>query len=185
MMHLNDTLRKIPGIPPLPITGCRPAWIRFMPITEILSRWSSWGIICCLSPSYLTKIFKDSFKVTPIQYLINYRIERACHMLLQEDLSIEDIALKNGFNSANYFSRIFKQVVGISPKKYRHEEHIEMVNSKESQQLIVHYEVLESRIGRRKPICKSFLRPVFISQFPDRHRFPATFLLRDPESCHR
>ena len=51
--------------------------------------------------------------------------------------------MKNGFNSANYFSRIFKQVVGISPKKYRHEEHIEMVNSKESQQLIVHYEVLE------------------------------------------
>lgn len=142
MMHLNDTLRRIPGIHRSNnrLQTCLDTIHANYRNPLTLEQLAD---ICSLSPSYLTKIFKDSFKVTPIQYLINYRIERACHMLLQEDLSIEDIALKNGFNSANYFSRIFKQVVGISPKKYRHEEHIEMVNSKESQQLIVHYEVLE------------------------------------------
>ena len=67
----------------------------------------------------------------------------ACHMLLQNDLRIEDIALQTGFNSANYFSRIFKQIMGISPKDYRRQEHIETLNSKEAQQLIVRYEMLE------------------------------------------
>lgn len=91
-------------------------------------------------------MFKDNFKVTPIQYLINYRIKQSCQLLLQSDLRIEDIALQVGFNSANYYSRIFKSVTGISPKDYRKEEHIEILTQEETQQLIVRYEMLDKNI---------------------------------------
>lgn len=99
--------------------------------------------ICNLSPSYLTKLFKENFKVAPIQYLIEYRIEMACQMLIKTDLSIEDIALQTGFNSANYFSRTFKSVVGISPKDYRKRECQKIISLEESQQLITRNEMVE------------------------------------------
>lgn len=142
MMHLHDTLRKLPGP--------RQSNNRLQNCLDIIHANYQSNLtlkqlsdICNLSPSYLTKIFKESFQVTPIQYLIRYRIEMACHMLLQNDLRIEDIALQTGFNSANYFSRIFKSVVGVSPKDYRKAEHMETLNQKELQQLIVRYEMLE------------------------------------------
>ena len=142
MMHLNDTLRKIPGI--------RRSNNRLQTCLDTIHAnyqnpltLEQLADICLLSPSHLSKIFKENFKITPIQYLIHYRVEVACHMLLQDDLRIEDIALQTGFNSANYFSRIFKQIMGISPKDYRRDGHIEALNSKEAQQLIVRYEVLE------------------------------------------
>lgn len=142
LMHLHDTLRKLPGL--------RQSNNRLQNCLDIIHANYQSNLtlkqlsdICSLSPSYLTKIFKESFQVTPIQYLIRYRIEMACHMLLQNNLRIEDIALQTGFNSANYFSRIFKSVVGVSPKDYRKEEHMETLNQQELQQLIVRYEMLE------------------------------------------
>ena len=98
---------------------------------------------CNLSPSYLTKIFKENFKTTPVQYLIKYRIEMACRLLQRSDMRIEDIALQTGFGSGNYFSRIFKSVVGVSPKDYRKEQNLEFLTAQETQELIVRYEMLK------------------------------------------
>lgn len=142
IMHLHDTLRKIPGL--------RRSNNRLQNCLDIIHAnyrealtLEQLADICSLSPSYLTKVFKENFKVTPIQYLIRYRIDMACHMLLQSNLRIEDIALQTGFNSANYFSRTFKAIVGVSPKDYQKEEHLESLNQQETQQLIVRYEMLE------------------------------------------
>ena len=99
--------------------------------------------ICKLSPSYLTKIFNENFKTTPVQYLIKYRIEMACRLLQRSDMRIEDIALQTGFGSGNYFSRIFKSVVGVSPKDYRKEQNLELLTAQETQELIVRYEMLK------------------------------------------
>ena len=134
IMHLHNTLRKIPGL--------RRSNNRLQNCLDIIHAnyqehltLEQLADICNLSPSYLTKLFKENFKVTPIQYLIRYRIDMACHMLLQGNLHIEEIALATGFNSANYFSRIFKSIVGVSPKSYQKEGHMESLNQKESQQL--------------------------------------------------
>lgn len=142
VMKLHDTLRRIPGL--LHSHNQMQTCLDIIhanyqsPIT--LEQLAD---ICCMSPSYLTKMFKETFKVTPIQYLIRYRLDMACQLLLQNHLSIETIALKTGFNSANYFSRIFKQIVGVSPKDYRRQEQIETLNQKETQQLIVKYELIQ------------------------------------------
>lgn len=56
---------------------------------------------------------------TPIEYLTNYRINMAKEMLKVTSKSITDIALEVGFSNAAYFTKVFKQVRGITPKEYR------------------------------------------------------------------
>ncbi|MDO4879687.1 MAG: response regulator [Capnocytophaga sp.] len=53
------------------------------------------------------------------EYINKYRIEIACHLLKQTDKSITDIAFETGFNSQKYFSTLFKQSTGKTPKEYR------------------------------------------------------------------
>ena len=47
-------------------------------------------------------------------------IDRACQLLLHTNMKINQVALKLGFDDPYYFSRIFKKIVGTSPKDYRH-----------------------------------------------------------------
>ncbi len=58
--------------------------------------------------------------ITPHQYVIRRRIERAKQLLKQSDLRIVDIALACGFANQSHFSRHFRRIVGISPKEFRH-----------------------------------------------------------------
>lgn len=73
---------------------------------------------CGLSPNYFSKYFKDTVGVSPFEYLLKYRIEAACEMLLYSNLSITQICYDCGFNDLSYFIRIFKKHKGISPKGY-------------------------------------------------------------------
>lgn len=68
---------------------------------------------------YLTRLFKEQFGVPISTYLLSKRITRAKELLRFTDNSIEKIALECGMNDANYFSRMFKKVEGISPGEYR------------------------------------------------------------------
>ena len=54
-----------------------------------------------------------------INYLIKYRINVATTMLLNEDMSITDIATSTGFSSSNYFTIAFKKITGMTPKEYK------------------------------------------------------------------
>lgn len=85
--------------------------------------------ICQVSPSYLSKKFKESFQVSPIKYLINHRIEVASSLLLRSRMRIEEIAEEVGFESANYFARAFKQVKGVSPSEFRERECVRKVEN--------------------------------------------------------
>ena len=66
-----------------------------------------------------TEIFKRYTKMTPIEYLKSYRIEKAAVLLEETDVSISDIAYEVGFSGASYFSEMFRQVTGYTPLKYR------------------------------------------------------------------
>ena len=75
--------------------------------------------IAKITPNYLSKIFKESMGKTFTHYLNLVRIENSKKMLMSEELTLEEIALKSGFTDQSYFTKVFKKLVDVSPKKYR------------------------------------------------------------------
>lgn len=68
---------------------------------------------------YLCRSFREIAGMSPIQYLIAYRIEKACSLLAHTPRTITEIALDCGFDNISYFIRKFKAVKGCTPKEYR------------------------------------------------------------------
>lgn len=72
-----------------------------------------------VSYAWFRRVFKEIMGVSPGQYHINLRVEKACELLKETDLTAAEIAFHLGFESEFYFSRIFKKKMGLPPKKYR------------------------------------------------------------------
>ncbi|SNX53415.1 AraC family transcriptional regulator [Thermoanaerobacterium sp. RBIITD] len=72
-----------------------------------------------ISPFYFCRIFKKVTGFTFIEYLNAIRIKHAQLLLKESDQSITEIAQKVGFESGTHFSRVFKNIMHISPLKYR------------------------------------------------------------------
>lgn len=72
-----------------------------------------------LNVSYFHKIFKQVTGDTPMDYLNNIRINKACMLLEKSDIPVIEICGFVGFNSRQYFSYIFKKHTGIAPVEYR------------------------------------------------------------------
>lgn len=70
------------------------------------------------SISHFARLFKEIYSVSPVEYVNRQRIERAKSMLRTEMFTLTEIAEECGFLNVYYFSRIFKQLVGVTPKKY-------------------------------------------------------------------
>ncbi len=68
---------------------------------------------------YLTRIFKEQFGESVTGYLLQVRITQAKQRLRFTDKPIEEIAHECGMHDANYFSRMFKKVEGVSPGEFR------------------------------------------------------------------
>ena len=68
---------------------------------------------------YLTKIFKETYGSTINGYIIAKRITRAKQLLRFTDMTVDEIGGSVGMGDANYFSRTFRKVEGISPREYR------------------------------------------------------------------
>lgn len=73
-----------------------------------------------ISERYLRKIFSKNLNISPIEYLSQIRINHAIELLRISKLSIKEICYECGFQSPQYFSRIFKKQVGINPRKINH-----------------------------------------------------------------
>ncbi len=72
-----------------------------------------------ISETHFRRIFKTSYNMSPNQYLIFLRINRAKELLETGDQSIEEISELSGFASSSYFSRLFKERTGFSPYEFR------------------------------------------------------------------
>lgn len=76
--------------------------------------------VSSMSASRFYPNFKREMGVTPVEYLNHYRISRAIILLMNDEaLSVENISEKAGFESSEYFRRVFKKVTGMTPREYR------------------------------------------------------------------
>ncbi|MDA3965193.1 MULTISPECIES: AraC family transcriptional regulator [Enterococcus] len=70
-----------------------------------------------VSPTYLSKVFKESTGMSPINYLIQVRLKHAKELLANEQLTIREISQAVGYQDAYHFSKLFKKYYGVSPSQ--------------------------------------------------------------------
>lgn len=74
---------------------------------------------CNLNRSYFGKIFRETVNTTPQDFLIRYRMTKACEYLETTELSVGEISALVGYPNQLHFSRAFKKVNNISPREWR------------------------------------------------------------------
>lgn len=72
-----------------------------------------------LSKSYVNTIFLKCTQHAPMEFFTNLKMRQACNMLRDSDMYVYEIAQQLGYKDQYYFSRLFKKVVGMSPKEYK------------------------------------------------------------------
>ena len=75
-----------------------------------------------LSKSYVNSIFLKHTQHAPMVFFTNLKMRQACNMLRDSDMYVYEIAQHLGYKDQYYFSRLFKKVVGISPKEYKNND---------------------------------------------------------------
>jgi AraC-like DNA-binding protein len=75
----------------------------------------------CFSKFHFIRLFKKTYGKTPHQYLTWVRIEKA-KLLLQADISIEDVCFSVGFDSVSSFTGLFKRTATVTPSGYRQQQ---------------------------------------------------------------
>ena len=74
---------------------------------------------CGYSKSYFYRKFVKEIGYPPMDYFIRLKIDKACKLLIQTDMKVNQIAHKLGFKESQYFSRTFSHVMGFSPLEFR------------------------------------------------------------------
>lgn len=72
-----------------------------------------------LSPYHFARTFKELTGQTPMYYFTQLRLQQACHLLDTTRQPIGQVALAVGYSNPRYFSRIFHQTIGMTPRAYR------------------------------------------------------------------
>lgn len=72
-----------------------------------------------ISSRYLSKLFNEATNLTVLQYLNIYRINQAIDLMTNTDNSLTDISLTVGLGDIQHFSKLFKNIIGINPRKYK------------------------------------------------------------------
>lgn len=72
-----------------------------------------------MHPSSFARLFRQCTGHSPLEYLMNLRLEEACSMLHYDDASLDEIAVKTGFGERGYFTRVFSRGMNCPPAKYR------------------------------------------------------------------
>ena len=77
---------------------------------------------CFYSPSYFSRIFKQKFGITLVEYIAKERAYKAADLLVSTNLSMEQIAEHCGFGNKSGLYRAFEKTYGCSPSEYRKKE---------------------------------------------------------------
>lgn len=72
-----------------------------------------------ISPSYLTKLYKEKYDTSVVSEITRFRLEKAKELLTESKLSINEIAERTGFSNSNVFIKVYKKWEGVTPGEYR------------------------------------------------------------------
>lgn len=75
-----------------------------------------------LSKYHFSRLFQSIMQTSPMNFLTKIRLNKAIELMKDQDLTIEEIALRVGYSNGNYFTKVFKSIIGMSPGKYRNSE---------------------------------------------------------------
>ena len=75
--------------------------------------------MCCVSDTYLRKLFVAEYGKTPQRYISDLRLDAATELLRSGYYTVSEIAERCGFSNVNYFSTFIKKETGKSPLQYR------------------------------------------------------------------
>ena len=84
----------------------------------------SLALLCNVNPSYLSKLFREETGVTLTEFVNCYRVERSIPLLRFTQMTIAQVSESVGFLDENYYARIFKKHMGLSPKAYRQQNKV-------------------------------------------------------------
>jgi two-component system response regulator YesN len=73
----------------------------------------------CISPGYLSTVFKKEYNQNLMDHINMIKMERACELICQRKYRIYEVSYKVGFNNAYYFTRVFRRHIGLSPSEYQ------------------------------------------------------------------
>ena len=74
---------------------------------------------CFYNPAYFSRIFKEKFGVSLVEYVNRNRVERASHLLRESDMSVDEIIASVGFSDRSNFYRVFSKFTGTTPADLR------------------------------------------------------------------
>lgn len=86
-------------------------------LNEVL-QLADMAAIAQISQFHFSRLFKQNLGMTPHQYVLQSRIDRAKHLLRHSDLSIADIAAQSGFCDQSHLTRCFRRLLGMTPKQF-------------------------------------------------------------------
>ena len=72
-----------------------------------------------LSASHFTSLFRKATGMSPLDYFIHLKLQKACQLLYHSDVKVRNVALTLGYEDPYYFSRLFRKYMNISPDQYR------------------------------------------------------------------
>lgn len=74
---------------------------------------------CHMSESHFRRLFEENISMTPVEYLNQVRIKKACELIKKTGNSMEEVAVRVGFTTTSTFNRNFKRITGLSPYQWK------------------------------------------------------------------
>jgi len=75
--------------------------------------------IACMSKASFYRYFNSEFGISPIDYINQERVKKACNLLKNENLNVTDVSFQLGYSSLSHFIKLFKEQTGTTPKQYQ------------------------------------------------------------------
>jgi AraC-like DNA-binding protein len=119
---LEVTRLLLPSVP-VPRHNVHPAVMRVKDLVDrdCARRWTLRDLASDvgLAPTYLAALFTTQVGMSPHRYLTERRVENARRLLESSDMPVTAIAIDVGFSSGQHFARVFRQMVGATPRQHR------------------------------------------------------------------
>ncbi len=75
--------------------------------------------MCCLSESHFRRVFEESMGMKPVEYINLVRIKNACRIIQEEDVSMEDVSHRVGYQTSSTFNRNFRKLLDMTPYQWK------------------------------------------------------------------